>query len=60
MTLLILWPGGRADVDLLPEGEVVPYAADLHDVADWVALAESMAAQPAAARGRERRVADYG
>lgn len=52
--LLILWRGGWADVDLLLGSQVVSRAPDLHDVADCVTLAESIAEQLTATPLSER------
>jgi hypothetical protein len=43
--LIIMWRGGWADVDVLVGTEVTSRAPDLHDAADCVTLAESIANQ---------------
>jgi hypothetical protein len=41
--LIIIWRGGWADVDVLVGTELTSRAPDLHDVADCITLAESIA-----------------
>ena len=43
--LIVIWRGGWADVEALAGTEVIVRAPELHDVADCITLAESIANQ---------------